>query len=167
MVIAPQDFKDVEYSDTREQLEKNGIQVEVASLRTGPAVGVDGMKVEVEKYIGDADPAEYDAVAFIGGPGMAEIVGDDSLRYTGYKARKFYESQKITAAICIAPVVLAKAGILEGKEVTVFSDGKEQLRQAGAKLRDESVVVDGRVITGEGPRAAKEFGQTLAEELNK
>ena len=164
LVIAPKDFKDVEYSSTREKLEENGIQVEVASIQTGTAVGADGMEVEVEKQVSEVDPNDYSGVAFIGGPGMAQIVGDDTLQNT---ARRFYEAQKITSAICIAPVILANSGILENKEATVFPDGEEQLKQAGAQLKDKPVVVDGKIVTGNGPDAAEEFGRTLAEELNK
>lgn len=164
LVIAPRDFKDVEYSSTRKKLEESGIQVEVASIQTGTAVGADGMEVEVEKQVSEVDPNDYSGVAFIGGPGMAQIVGDDSLQNT---ARRFYESQKITGAICIAPVILAKAGLLEDKRATVFSDGREELEKGGADLRDRSTVVDGRLVTGRGPEAAKEFGAVLAEELKK
>lgn len=164
MVIAPQNFKDVEYSDTREKLEENNIEVEVASIQTGTAVGVDGTEVEVEKTVHEVTPQDYDAVAFIGGPGMARIVDDDTLQLT---AQKFQDAEKLVSAICIAPVILANAGILEGKEATVFPDGKEQLKQGGAELKEEPVVVDNRVVTGQGPAAAKEFGQTLAQELNQ
>lgn len=164
MVIAPQNFKDVEYSATRQQLKESDVQVEVASVQEGTAVGVDGTEVEVGKMVSEVDPQNYDAVAFIGGPGMAKIVEDDTLQLT---AQRFREADKFVSAICIAPVILANSGILENKEATVFPDGEEQLKQAGAQLKDKPVVVDGKIVTGNGPDAGEEFGRTLAEELNK
>jgi len=162
LVISFQGFKDVEYAETREQLEKRGFSVEVASIQKGTAVGADGMEVEVAKTVNRVDPEGYAAVAFIGGPGMARIVEDDNLQAL---ARNFYEADKVISAICITPVILAKAGLLEGKEATVFPDGSSYLEEGGARLQDKEVVVDGRIITGKGPSAALEFGKTLAENL--
>ena len=72
---------------------------------------------------------------------------------------------KIIAAICIAPVTLANAGILNGKKATVFPSGKNDLIRNGAKYTGDSVTVDGNIITANGPMAAEAFGKKIVEML--
>jgi len=105
---------------------------------------------------------EYDAVAFIGGPGMAQIVDDDSLQVL---AKRFFNSKKLTAAICVAPVILAKADILKGRNATAWSGVKEKLTEVGANYIDKKVIVDGHIITADGPEAAREFGKEIAKRI--
>ncbi|MEK7136703.1 MAG: DJ-1/PfpI family protein, partial [Patescibacteria group bacterium] len=76
-------------------------------------------------------------------------------------------------AICIAPTILARAGVLRGKKATVWdpSTGSGQvalptpsqvLRECGAQYTGEAVTVDGKIVTANGPAAAEEFGRRLA-----
>ena len=76
------------------------------------------------------------------------------------------------AAICIAPEILAKAGVLKEKKATVWSSSIDQgpvefLENEGAEHVEEPVVVDGKIITGNGPEAATEFGQKIVEVLRQ
>jgi protease I len=75
----------------------------------------------------------------------------------------------LVAAICISPVVLAKAGLLRERKATVFRTATtlSELKKGGAVISDAPVLVDGKIITGRGPEAAKEFGQKIAESLLK
>ncbi len=73
-------------------------------------------------------------------------------------------------AICIAPTILAYAGVLEGKKATVWNqDGKqaEILTKNGAEFVDELVVVDGKIVTANGPPAAEAFGKKILEMLKE
>ncbi|MDD5086856.1 MAG: DJ-1/PfpI family protein, partial [Candidatus Nanoarchaeia archaeon] len=79
----------------------------------------------------------------------------------------FYESGKITAAICIAPVILANAGVLDGKKATVFPSGKDDIMVRGADYTGEQVTQDGKVITANGPAAARSFGEAIVKELSR
>ena len=72
------------------------------------------------------------------------------------------------AAICIAPVVLAKADVIEGKNATVWNeDGLQNqvLEDFGVIFVDEPVVVDEGLVTGNGPDVATEFAQRIVEML--
>ncbi|NIM98828.1 MAG: hypothetical protein GTO24_12350, partial [candidate division Zixibacteria bacterium] len=75
----------------------------------------------------------------------------------------------LVASICISPVVLAKAGLLRGKKATVFRTTTtiNELEKGGALISDAPVVVDGKIITGRGPEAAREFGLKIAESLSR
>jgi protease I len=71
----------------------------------------------------------------------------------------------VLGAICIAPTILAKAGVLKGKQATVWDAKGEQiaiLKAAGARYTGNEVTVDALLVTGNGPNAAEEFGRTFA-----
>jgi protease I len=81
--------------------------------------------------------------------------------------REFNESGKIVAAICFAPLILAHAGILNGKKATMWSGGKDDLEAHSAVYMGGAVEVDDNIITGSGPSAAKEFGEKIVEVLKQ
>ena len=76
---------------------------------------------------------------------------------------------KKICAICIAPMILARAGVLSGKNATVFPDRDaiSELRAGGALYRDQDVVKDGNVITARGPEAAEKFGRSVVVLLSE
>ena len=167
VIIAFTDFKDEEYFGTKEELEKAGIEIEVVSNLLGTAQGVSGGEVNITKTLKEVNVDDYDGIVFIGGPGALSNLGNsDSYRI----AREAVSKNKILAAICISPVILAKAGVLNGKNATVWSSvldrsPVEELKKNGAIYIDKSVVVDGKIITSNGPSAASEFGRIIAEKL--
>ena len=77
------------------------------------------------------------------------------------------QSAKVVAAICLAPVVLARAGILKGKKATYFNSpvSFREMKAGGAVLVDKAVVTDGRIVTANGPAAAAEFADTFIRTL--
>ena len=162
MVVAPKDFRDAEYNEPRKVFSDAGAQVKVASIQSGTAIGAEGTKVNIDLVASEARPEDFDAVAFIGGPGMLEIINDETLEIL---ARKFYAEDKITAAICVAPAILAQAGVLQGKNATAWSGVRETLEKNGASFLNQAVVADGKIITGDGPAAAKGFGEEIVKAL--
>lgn len=162
MVIAPKDFRDAEYTEPREVIEASGVGVKIASIQGGIAIGAEGTKVQIDLTVSQANVEDYDAVVFIGGPGMVEIISDDSLQVL---AKKFYDAGKLTAAICVAPAILAKQGILSDKKATAWSGVKGDLEAGGADYTGGAVAVDGKIITASGPAAAREFGEKIVEAL--
>lgn len=162
MVVAPRDFRDQEYSEPRKIFEEAGAKVQVASIQSGVAVGAEGTQVNIDLTVGQAEPEKFDAVVFVGGPGMIQIINDESLQVL---AKKFYGEGKITAAICAASAILAQAGILEGKTATGWSGVRETIEEGGASFSSEAVVADGKIITAEGPAAAREFGEEIVKAL--
>lgn len=162
MVIAPIDFRDVEYFEPKKIFEQAGFEVKTASIQSGTARGADGGEVKIDLTVSQASPADFDAVAFIGGPGMAQIVGDESLQAL---AKKFFNAGKLTAAICVAPAILARAGVLAGAQATSFPSVKADLEAGGAAYLDQAVVASGKIITANGPAAAREFGEKIVKSL--
>ena len=162
MVIAPEQFRDEEYTEPREVFEKAGIQVTVASARLGKAVGKFGLEVEIDKRLNDTHANDYDAVVFIGGTGSRIYFNDPEAHRL---IREAETSQHIIGAICAAPGTLAKAGLLKGKRATSYIEESEILKQGGAIFTGKSVEVDGRIVTGDGPRSASAWGEKIVELL--
>ena len=105
---------------------------------------------------------DYDAVIFIGGSGAKEYFNDKDAWNI---AKQAAEKKKVLGAICIAPTILANAGVLKGVSATSFPSEENQLRRAGAKYKGTDVERDGLIITGSGPQAAVQFGQMIAKTL--
>ncbi len=162
MIIAKNGFRDEELQEPKTVLEKAGVKVVLASSSPGTAVGMLGARVKVEKTINEVSPSDYDAVIFVGGPGASEY-WDDSVAHSIAKTAN--EQGRLVCAICIAPVTLARAGLLSGKKATVFSSEANQLKEAGAVYTGDGVEVDGNIITADGPASAKEFGKAILEKL--
>lgn len=118
--------------------------------------------VQADIALRDIDVTQYDRIAFIGGPGAKAYDADlDALRI----AREAFAAKKPLGAICIAPRILASAGVLEGKRATVWNLDGEQggfLEDHGAQYVLKSVVSDGMIVTADGPAVAEEFGKALA-----
>ncbi|NLY91735.1 MAG: DJ-1/PfpI family protein [Firmicutes bacterium] len=164
LVIAEQIFRDEEYLKPKEILSQAGVEVVTASTTTGEAVGKLGLKVQPDLLVSQLKAEDYDALVFVGGGGAAQYFDDETAHAL---ARGFAEAGKVVAAICIAPVILARAGLLRGKRATVFPDGIPELTKAGAIYTAQRVERDGRIITGNGPEAAEAFGQKILAQLQQ
>ena len=167
LIIAPKNFQLQEYRDTKAELEKAGLNVKVASLTSEDSVARDGTVVKPDYSIEDVKASDFSAIVVIGGTG-ATVLGD--YYEVLHLLQDFERKGKIVAGICIAPTILAKAGVLEGKKATVWNGDREQstvLEERGAIYEDKDVVRDGNIVTANGPSASKEFGQKLAEMLKE
>tara|TARA_Y100000310_G_C20662322_1_gene805448 strand:+ start:1698 stop:2213 length:516 start_codon:yes stop_codon:yes gene_type:complete len=164
-IVAQEGFQDHEYGKPREILEQAGYEVVIGSKEKGKCVGAFGLEVEAVVSISEVDVSDYGGVVFVGGPGAYVYQQDVQAHLTAQEA---VNRGKVLGAICIAPTILAYAGVLEGKKATVWNeDGKQQevLEKSGATFVDELVVVDGKIVTANGPPAAEEFGKKLLEVL--
>lgn len=162
MIISQNDFRDEELLKPKEILEKNGIAVVIASSWLNQSTGMLGAKVKPDILLADIKIAEFAAIVFIGGSGASQY-WDDPLAHK--LAQDAAAGGKIVAAICIAPVTLAKAGVLQGKRATVWSTDAGQIKIKGALYSSKNVEIDGNIITAGGPFAAREFGEELAKAL--
>jgi len=148
MVVAPEGYKE-ELSVPLGIFKDSGAEVVVASTRTGIARGMSGGEVAVNLSVSDVNISNYDAIVIVGGVGSMKYLWDDSdLRDM---VRAAYDNHKTVAAICLSPVVLARAGILRDKECTAFVTAKEELIKNGGMYRDAGVVVSGNIVTAKGP----------------
>ena len=103
----------------------------------------------------------FDAIVLPGGmPGTLNLGASDMVNKV---IKKFAGEGKIVAAICAAPSVLGKCGILEGKKATCYPGFEDKL--TGAEIVNKAVVTDGNVITSRGLGTSMEFGFELIKKL--
>lgn len=164
IVIAKEIFRDEEYLEPKIVLEDAFIRIKTASTEGGPCVGKSGTYAVADMAIADADPAEYEALIFIGGSG-ASVFFDDAGAHR--VAQQMHADGKVVAAICIAPSILARAGLLKGKKATAFESQKEDLIAHGAEFTGAPVEVDGRIVTADGPDSATAFGEAIRDLLKE
>ena len=162
LVIAPSNFRDEELFDSKAALEQSGAETTIASRQTGTITGMLGGKAEATLALADVNPADFDAVVFIGGTGASAYFDDGTAQQI---AKDAVSQGKVVAAICIAPSILANAGLLDGKDATAFESEAGNLKAKGADYTGKAVTVDGKLITGNGPGAARQFGQEIAKAL--
>jgi len=160
-VIAPQGYQGIEYGHSKEALEAAGHTVVTASTHK-KACDKDGCNLQVDLLLKNVKVNDFDAILFVGGPGVYDYF-DDAL-VLGL-AKKFSKAGKIVSAICAAPSILANAGLLKGAKATCFPSQASNLKAKGAHYTGHAVEQDGRIITADGPNAAKAFGEKIAEVL--
>jgi len=168
IIIASENFRDEEYFITKEVLEKKGISVKTICDKP-KAIGKFGGEAEADILISDLNIDNFDAIVFSGGSGAVKLL-DNELTYL--LIRKAMIMKKIIAAICIAPTILAKAGVLAGKKATVWSTDMDKSAIKIIQLNDgiyqrSAIVIDDNIITAENAEFAQEFGETIANELTK
>jgi len=128
-------------------------------LPSDPGTGHKGTEVQPDVLLGDVCGGDYDAIVFVGG---YEYEKDDPEAQRS--AQEALAEGRLVAAICVAPITLARAGVVEGKRVTA-STGVDVLKKAGAVFTGASVERDGLIITANGPAAARQFGEAIAAVL--
>ncbi|MGM0770653.1 MAG: DJ-1/PfpI family protein [Halobacteriota archaeon] len=165
MVVAQENFRDEEFFEPKKVFEKSNAKVTVASNATKKAKGMLGGEVKPDISISDANINDYDAISITGGGGSKQYLWDN--KELQDIVRKANEQGKVVAAICISPVVLANAGILEGKKSTVFKNDETVriLKEKGARHKDKGVISDGNIVTGRDPKSATEYGKEVLKAI--
>ncbi len=169
-IIAQENFRDEELLVTKQVLEDGGVECDVAAPTLREATGALGGKVMPDLAIKQIDVSAYDAVVVVGGPGAPTLMNYPEVPKL---LRNVVAAKNVLAAICIAPAaVLAQSGVIEKKKATVWKgkiDGKKTsdiLEHDGkASFVDAPVVIDGRLITANGPDAAQAFGKAILAQL--
>ncbi len=162
MVIAPDQFRDEEYDHPKQVLESLGATVTTASIAPGPCRGKLGMLARATVALNEVQPDKYDALVFVGGAGSS-IYFDDLDAHA--LASAMYGDGKIIGAICVAPSILARAGLLTRRNATAFASQHDDLVDHGAVWTGAPVQVDGSIVTANGPGAAQDFGLAIADLL--
>jgi len=142
-------------------LRRAGIEVVTAGLKPGIVLASRGVRLVPDLTLDEALQDDYDMVVLPGGmPGASHLKEDARIIEL---LKKMAAAQKFTAAICAAPMVLAEAGILDGKQATCYPGSLDA--RPGVTLSSEAVVQDGKVLTSRGPGTAMDFALALVEAL--
>ncbi|MBX3592987.1 type 1 glutamine amidotransferase domain-containing protein [Sphingomonas sp.] len=153
LMIATDGFEESELMKPRQALLDGGVKVTLASLKTDPIQGESGGEkgrtITPDATVDDVDSADFDALVLPGGVG-----NPDRLRMnerTVALVQEFFDDGKTVAAICHAPWLLVEADVVDGRRATSWPSVRTDLENAGAKVVDQEVVVDGNLITSRNP----------------
>ena len=156
-------FEEIEAVAVVDVLRRAGFDVVLAGLGAGPGAveGSHGIRVLPDAPLDDVDIDAVDMLVLPGGPGHQQLAKDARVLSA---VRALHERGRHTAAICAAPVVLARAGVLSGVAVTSHPTVRDQLGDADVRAAPR-VVRSGKVITSQGAGTAVEFALALVAEL--
>jgi len=157
-IVPRESFRDEELFVTRDELERAGWVCTIASRAVGVCEGMRGGRVLATVALSQLDGAAYDAVIFVGGNGARSFFDEEDAHRV---ARRAAAGIGVLAAICIAPGILARAGVLSGRHAAVHASEAKALLAAGAFVPPTSVVVDGKLVTADGPHAAHDFAMAI------
>ena len=164
LLLLADGFEEIEALGTADILRRMGAEVVLAGLTDKTVAGSHNISVNADALFADVEVSGFAAVILPGGlPGALNLYNDDRVIDL---LHNFAGENKVTAAICAAPMVLDKAGLLENRKFTMYpaEDLYKYLRD-GKRPQADMVAVDGKVITGKGPGATAYFAAAVAEAL--
>jgi protease I len=157
-------YNEEEFFITKSFLEKNRFQSFTASDARDMCEGTNGKRYKADLRLENINQSNFAGIVLIGGIGAKEYWNNSKLHKI---LKDFNSSKKIIAAICIAPVILANAGILNGKSGTCYPDVKSDFMRSDIDYKDLPVVLERNIITANGPKASFEFAESILFMLNK
>jgi protease I len=167
-ILAADGVEKVELEQPRDALRQAGAQIDIVSLKDGEIQARNhdlepAGTIKVDRTVSDASVGDYDGLVLPGG-----TVNPDKLRSDDSAVsfvRDFVDSGKPVAAICHGPWTLIEAGVVTGRRLTSYPSIRTDLRNAGAQVVDEEVVVDGNLITSRSPKDLSAFCSTILQQF--
>ena len=162
MVLSPKQYQEEELNVPRDYFQDAGYSVVLASKGVTTATGMNGESVQIDLDLKKIELSDYVAVVFVGGEGIYSLRLHEDPDYQAL-AKSTSAQKRLMGAICLAPWILADAGLLNGKRATASET--DHIRSKGAIVSDEAVVRDGNIITANGPLASQEFAEAIVSAL--
>lgn len=160
-IILGNGFEEVEAVAPCDILRRGGVQVQYAGIGGTLIRGGNGITVQADCTVEELDLDAMEMIVLPGGMGgVHSILGSEAAMNV---VKAAYEGEKLVAAICAAPTILAKLHITDGKHATVYPGMESDM--GSAIMEDANAVQDGKVLTGRAPGAALDFGYLLLETL--
>lgn len=157
LVILADGFEEIEVAAPVDILRRLGQNVIVAGVETLKVKGSHNLIYQADILLNDLDISEIDGIVIPGGPASFALRENPQIVQL---VQHFNAQGKLVAALCAAPIVLAKADIIEGKKVVAFPAPPVYefiLDAKGLLDKESSIMRDGNIITGKGPGVALEF----------
>jgi DJ-1 family protein len=156
-----QGFEEIEALTVVDILRRAEIEIVIAGLKPGSVTGSHSITITPDSTIDAVNAADFDMIILPGGqPGSDNLNADPRIHEL---LTQFAAADKLIGAICAAPIVLAAAGLLSGKNATCYPSYSDRLQ--GGIYVDSPVVSDGTIITSRGPGTAADFGIEIAARL--
>jgi protease I len=165
LIMATNRFEESELFGPRERLMERGARVRIAAPDLDEIMATvhdePGRRIKPDLLIRDARAADFDALILPGGVGNPDQLrtNEDAIGLI----REFDSAGKPVAAICHGPWLLVEADLLRGRKATSWKSIRTDLRNAGAEVVDEEVVVDENIITSRKPDDVPAFTDAVIE----
>ena len=159
VLVAP-GFEEIEAIGIVDILRRGELHCDLVGLEN-VVIGAHGISVKCDRLIDDKISQDYEMIVLPGGRPGADNLRDNDLVIKAIKDMN--KENKWVAAICAAPIVLEKAGVLENKNYTAYPGFDEEIKEG--KFKEDIVVVDGKIVTSRGPATVFEFSYTLLDLL--
>ncbi len=166
-ILATDGFEEVELTSPKEAIENAGGKTVIVSPNPGRINANQhrehGAWVDVDMVLDDAKAEDFDALLIPGG-----LFNPDALRVNQKAldfASAFFEQKKPVFSICHGPQVLISANLVNGRKMTGFKAIQQDLKNAGAIVSDEPVVVDKGLVTSRNPDDLGAFNDKIVEEI--
>jgi protease I len=158
LILIADGFDDLQLFLPWYRLREEGAQVTLASPSGKPVTGLHDYRVEADMPIREVNPTEYDLLFVPGGdsPGALRL-REEAVDV----ARTFMDEDRRVAVICHGAQLLISACALHGRHLTCAPEIRDDVRGAGAQYHDESVVVDGNLVSCRGQEELPEFCKAL------
>lgn len=152
-------FEDIEALTVVDVLRRAGVKVDTVGVIGTVITSRSNVRLMVDKKISDVNADEYDGIVLVGGDKGVENLGRSGRLLE--ILTKMNDKGKLIAAICAAPSLLTKAGILEKKKATIYPGMENQIPYP----REGRVIVDSNIITSQAPGTALEFSLAIVSKL--
>lgn len=163
LVPLAQGCEELEAVTITDLLTRAGFNVVTAGLDAQPVVASRGMVLVPKTSMDKVMEQVFDMIVLPGGLPGADHLRDNEL--VQEKLKQMAAQNKYTTAICAAPKALAQAGLLNNKKVTSYPGSLDNAPAENMQYLEDSVVIDGKVVTSRGPGTAMDFALTLIELL--
>jgi 4-methyl-5(b-hydroxyethyl)-thiazole monophosphate biosynthesis len=163
-VFLAEGFEEIEALAVVDVLRRNNIEVETISIQDSIYV-TGGHKIEVkaDKLFDEVNYNDVEMIVLPGGmPGTLNLQKHKKLEEL---IIEFAKGNKRISAICAAPIILGKLGILKDKRAICYPGYEKEL--IGAQICDKAVVVDNNIITSKSMETAIEFGFAIVKQYSK
>lgn len=163
LVPLAQGLEEIEAVTIIDVLRRGEVEVITAALEDQPVTASRGTVLLADTTLDQVLDETFDMIALPGGlPGADHLEQDVRLREL---LQRHAKNGQWTAAICAAPKVLGRAGLLDGRSATHYPGALDAADFPDATLSSAPVLVDATIVTGRGPGAAMDFALQLLELL--
>jgi len=160
LVPLAQGLEEIEAISIIDILRRGNIEVTTVGLDSLEILGSHNIRFFADELLENINPAKYDGIVLPGGmPGTLNLKNNELIISI---IQDFHKNKKFIGAICAAPMVLEKAGILEGKNFTIHPGVIDDIR---LKPQKDQYIEDGNILTGQASGAATLFALQIVKKL--
>ncbi|MBE6781167.1 MAG: DJ-1/PfpI family protein [Ruminococcaceae bacterium] len=154
-------FEEAEALVTVDILRRAGYKVTCVGVDKKEIVGAHGIKITADIKTGEYSGVDLEGVVLPGGmPGTRNLMANATVCNA---AKTAFKTGKLVCAICAAPAVLGRLGLLKGKAATCYPGFEDDL--IGARYVNAPSVTDGNIVTAKGAGAVFDFGFAIVDAL--